>query len=324
MEDAKIVVIGGGTGLSIILRGLKKISSNITAIVTVADDGGGSGVLREDLGMLPPGDIRACLIALSDVEPILEELFNYRFENGNLKGQSFGNLMIAAMVGISKDFNDAVLKVGEIIAINGRVLPVTIENVHLMAKLENGLYVKGESKIPYEVLKNKSRIESIDIIPVRPDPTDGVLEAIEEADLIIVGPGSLYTSIIPNLLVNNMVDTIKKSRGKVAYISNLMTQPGETDNYTLREHLKVIEDHLGENIFDYIFANNENLDKETKDKYKFEKSMQIKIENKDRQFLNKREIELIEGKYFEIVKHYCRHDVETLAANIQKKILQYL
>ncbi|MEA3423237.1 MAG: gluconeogenesis factor YvcK family protein [Bacillota bacterium] len=324
MEDAKIVVIGGGTGLSIILRGLKKISSSITAIVTVADDGGGSGVLREDLGMLPPGDIRACLIALSDVEPILEELFNYRFENGNLKGQSFGNLMIAAMVGISKDFNDAVLKVGEIIAINGRVLPVTIENVHLMAKLENGLYVKGESKIPYEVLKNKSRIESIDIIPGRPDPTVGVLEAIEEADLIIVGPGSLYTSIIPNLLVNNMADTIKRSRGKVAYISNLMTQPGESDNYSLSEHLKVIEEHIGENIFDYVLANNVNLDKETKEKYKFEKSMQVKIESKDRQFLSKREIELIEGKYFEIVKHYCRHDVEILADVIQKNILQYL
>lgn len=324
MEDAKIVVIGGGTGLSIILRGLKKISSSITAIVTVADDGGGSGVLREDLGMLPPGDIRACLIALSDVEPILEELFNYRFENGNLKGQSFGNLMIAAMVGISKDFNDAVLKVGEIIAINGRVLPVTIENVHLMAKLENGLYVKGESKIPYEVLKNKARIESIDIIPGRPDPTVGVLEAIEEADLIIVGPGSLYTSIIPNLLVNNMADTIKRSRGKVAYISNLMTQPGESDNYSLSEHLKVIEEHIGENIFDYVLANNVNLDKETKEKYKFEKSMQVKIESKDRQFLSKREIELIEGKYFEIVKHYCRHDVEILADVIQKNILQYL
>lgn len=322
MKESKIVVIGGGTGLSIILRGLKKISNEITAIVTVADDGGGSGVLREDLGMLPPGDIRSCLIALSDVEPILEELFNYRFQSGNLKGQSFGNLMIAAMLGISKDFKDAVLKVGEIIAINGKVLPVTLENVHLMAKLENGLFVKGESKIPYEVLKNHSRIETLDIIPNRPNPTEGVLEAIEEANVIIVGPGSLYTSIIPNLLVNNVVDGIKKSKAKVIFISNIMTQPGETDGYTLREHLMAIEKHVGINIFDYVLINNQELERDVKVKYQNESSEQIKISTKDRQYLEERNIQIIEDNYLQVVKKYCRHDADGIADAIDKNLLK--
>lgn len=316
MEDKKIVVLGGGTGLSVILKGLKKISTEITAIVSVADDGGGSGVLREDLGMLPPGDIRSCLIALSNVEPVLEELFNYRFDSGNLKGQSFGNLMIAAMQGISKDFKEAVLKVGEIIAINGHVLPVTLENVHLMATLDNGHLVKGESMIPYQVIKENAKIVSVDIIPQRPEPTEGVIESINHADIILIGPGSLYTSVIPNLLVNGVKEAILRSTADVVYIANLMTQPGETDDYSLTDHLKAIEEHLGSNIFNKVLINDESLDNKTRDKYKSEKSKQIKYKYKEKQFFTDRDIEIISGRFIEVVKDYCRHDAIKIADRI--------
>jgi len=321
MENKKIVAIGGGTGLSIILHGLKNITHNITAIVTVADDGGGSGVLREDLGMLPPGDIRSCLLALSNTEPLLEDLFNYRFENGKLSGQSFGNLMIAAMRGISKDFNDAILKVGKIIAINGQVLPVTLEDVHLIAELENGLKIKGESRIPFEAVKNKSPIKYIKLIPEKPKPTDGVLDAIKEADVVVIGPGSLYTSIIPNLLVDGVVKSIKESKCKTVYIANIMTQSGETNWFSLKDHLTAIEEHVGMNIFDAVLVNKESLSKEIKQKYKLEDSFQIKMGYKDKEYLKENNIELILENYLEVVKHYCRHDANKLAEDINKYIL---
>jgi len=320
MAEARIVVIGGGTGLSVILKGLKKITSRITAIVTVADDGGGSGVLREDLGMLPPGDIRACLIALSDVEPILEELFNYRYENGHLKGQSFGNLMIAAMTGISKDFRDAVIKVGEIIAINGRVLPVTTQNIHLEATLMNGKVILGESKIPLSVLKDQTAIDRVVLVPPEPSPTEGVVEAIYEADLVIVGPGSIYTSILPNLLVRGVADALRGTSAKVAYIANLMTQPGETDEEHLKGYLQVMERHVGGGLFDLVFANSEHLDRETREIYKRQNAFPVKTTRGDRQFLEEKGIRLVKNNYIDVVKHYCRHDFDRLVEDLQKEL----
>ena len=192
INKAKVVVIGGGTGQSIFLRGLKKITPNITAIVTVADDGGGSGVLRSDLGMLPPGDIRNCLLALANTEPTMQEVMQYRFEEGGLKGQSFGNLFLAAMNGLYGNFETAVYKLSEIFNITGRVLPVTLESIDLIAKLKNGNIIKGESKIPKEVRKQKSKIEEVYLEPKDAKPLSEGINSIYEADYVIMGPGSIY------------------------------------------------------------------------------------------------------------------------------------
>ena len=235
-----IVAIGGGTGLSVILRGLKEISTNITAVVTVADDGGGSGVLREDLGMLPPGDVRNCILALANKEPILQDLFQYRFEEGRLKGQSFGNLMIAAMVGISDSFESAIRKISDIFAITGEVYPVTEDDIVLYAKLKDGPIVIGESNIPLEVLKRGTEIEKIWIEPSDARTSEIILKRIKDANVIVLGPGSLFTSIIPNMLVTDICDAINESDATVFYISNIMTQPGETDMLTAGEHLELL------------------------------------------------------------------------------------
>ena len=194
VKGPKIVVVGGGTGLSTMLRGLKYYTSNITAIVTVADDGGGSGALREDLGMLPPGDIRNCILALADTEPLMEELLQYRFPDGRLKNQSFGNLFLAAMDGVSDNLEDAVQKMSSVLAVTGKVLPVTLEDMKLIAELENGNKVEGESQIPDEVLNQNSRIKKLMIEPNDAKPLEDAIKAIEEADAIVLGPGSLYTT----------------------------------------------------------------------------------------------------------------------------------
>ena len=248
-NEAKVVVIGGGTGLSTMLRGLKQYTSHITAIVTVGDDGGGSGKLREDLGMLPPGDIRNCILALADTEPLMEDLLQYRFTEGSLKGQCFGNLFLAAMAGISENFEDAVQKMSSVLAVKGKVLPVTLDDMKLIAELENGEIIEGESKIPSEVIFRNTRIKKIAIKPIDAKPLEEAIKAINNADVIIMGPGSLYTSIIPNLLVKGIPEAICKSPAKKVYISNVMTQPGETDGFKVSNHLKVLMDYgVAENI----------------------------------------------------------------------------
>ena len=204
----RIAVIGGGHGLSNMLRGLKRYTENISAIVTVADDGGGSGMLRQDLGMPPPGDIRNCLEALANTEPLMSELMHYRFTEGSLAGQSFGNLFLAALNGISTSFDAAVSRMSQVLAITGRVLPVTTADVQLEAEFENGASVIGESKIFYCKKKEDCRITKVRLIPEHPRALPEAVEAIREADMIVLGPGSLYTSIIPNLLVDGIVEAI--------------------------------------------------------------------------------------------------------------------
>ncbi|MCH5186574.1 MAG: YvcK family protein, partial [Oscillospiraceae bacterium] len=210
-DDIRIAAVGGGTGLSTMLRGIKTYTPNITAIVTVADDGGSSGMLRSDLGMLPPGDIRNCLIALADAEPMLKKLFMYRFTEGSLAGHSFGNLFLAAMTGICSDFDEAVKKTSDVLAVVGRVLPVTCENISLFARIENGSIIRGESNIGMPK-DNDLGIDRVFIEPEKPAASAGVIKAIREADIIVLGPGSLYTSIIPNLLVDGVAEAIKKSK----------------------------------------------------------------------------------------------------------------
>jgi len=315
-SDVKIVVIGGGTGLSILLRGLKKVTNNITAVVTVSDDGGGSGVLREDLGMLPPGDIRSCILALSNKEPILQELFQYRFSEGRLKNQSFGNLMIAAMAGISDNFEEAIKKISDIFAITGKVLPVTIEDVELSATLEDGTRVVGESNIPYSVIKKKSPIKSLSLIPQDSKVLPEVLEEIEEADVVVIGPGSLYTSIVSNLLLEDLRQSLRAAKGRIVYIGNVMTQLGETDGFGLKDHISVIESYLGEGIIDAVYANNGLVDSKTLSKYAVEEAVPVGVTELDERYCLDHGIELIQDYYIETKKGYLRHDAEKIARRI--------
>lgn len=310
---AKIVAIGGGSGLSVILRGLKRISDNITAVVTVADNGGGSGVLRADLGMLPPGDIRNCILALANKEPTLQELFNYRFTEGSLTGQSFGNLMIAAMVGIAGSFELAVKRVSEIFAITGEVVPVTLESPELVAELSDGTIVNGESEIPQASVSKNSPIKRIWQEPQNAPATSKVLERIDQADMIVLGPGSLFTSIIPNLLVKEVVDAVNRSRAKVFYISNLMTQRGETDGFSPADHLEALMDHTGLQHVDYILINDEETDGCSEARYRKMGAILSKMKDGDAVRIQSRGVEILTGEFLEVRRGYIVHDADAIS-----------
>ncbi len=304
----KFVVIGGGTGLSILLMGLKKFTANITAIVTVADDGGGSGILREDLGMLPPGDIRSCILALANTEPTMEKLLKYRFTEGILKGQNFGNLFIAAMNEIYGSFELAVKETCNVLAVTGKVLPMTLEDIKLCAVLENGDILKGESHIPVDAINAGSRIDYIYTEPKISYPLEESVEAINEADVIVLGPGSLYTSVMPNLLVNNIVDTIYNAKAPKVYITNVMTQPGETDNYNVLDHVNAILKHSKMDFLDYVIANTEKIPNDTLEKYILDGSKPVLLGENDEIILESRNIKLIGENLIDIRKDYIRHD----------------
>lgn len=252
-KGAKIVAIGGGTGLSMLLRGIKKYTNNITAVVTVGDDGGSSGRLREDMGILPPGDIRNCIAALADDDDLITELFQYRFKKGEgLEGHSFGNLFLTALCAITGNMVKAVKESSNVLNIRGVVLPATLDDMKLGAEFEDGTLVKGESNIPEE----HKQIKRLFTEPVNCQALPEVIEAILHADLIILGPGSLYTSVIPNLLVNGIVDAIMQSRAKKIYVCNIMTQPGETDGYTVASHVNALLAHAnGNKIIDAVLVN---------------------------------------------------------------------
>lgn len=308
LKGPKVVVIGGGTGVSVLLRGLKEYTSNITAIITVADDGGGSGTLREDLNMLPPGDIRSCILALANTEPNMEKLLQYRFDEGILEGQNFGNLFLAAMNGIYGSFEMAVKETSNVLAVTGKVLPMTLEDVILYAKLENGNTIKGESEISLSNMESFSKIEEIYMEPKISYPLIEAVDAIKEADLIVLGPGSLYTSVIPNLLVNNIVDTIHEAKGSKVYITNVMTQPGETNDYTVLDHVDGILKHSREGFLDYVIANVEEIPVETLEKYIFDGSEPVVLGDNDKEILNSKGIQLIKDNLVDIKKDYIRHD----------------
>lgn len=247
----RIVAIGGGTGLSTLLRGLKEYSANITAIVTVADDGGSSGRLRREIGVLPPGDVRNCLAALADEEKLITELFQYRFRAGDgLSGHSFGNLFLTAMSEITGDLEQAIAASSQVLAIRGQVLPATLSDVRLWAELADGRRIEGESKIT----EAKGKIVQIGCTPNRPPALPRALKAIQEADLIIFGPGSLYTSIIPNLLVPDLVKAIARQQVPRIYVCNVMTQPGETDGYSVADHVRALDRVCGKRIFDAVLV----------------------------------------------------------------------
>lgn len=255
MNQKKIVCIGGGTGLSTMLRGLKKYTDNLTAIVTVSDNGGHSGKLRKDMNILPPGDIRNCLLALAETEPMLEQLFSHRFSEGSLKGYNLGNLFIAGLVDIYGSFGMAVEKAHDVLRVKGKVLPVTIEDVQLKAIYDDFSEIVGECEIVEANKSHRNHIREMRLTPEKPKVYKNVLEKINEADIILLGPGSLYTSIVPNLLVDGMCEAIRQAKGDVIYIGNIMTQPGETEGFTLLEHIEVIEQYLGKGVIDKVIAN---------------------------------------------------------------------
>ncbi len=254
-KGPRVVVIGGGTGIPVLLRGLKKCTGNLTAVVTVADDGGSSGRLRGELGILPPGDIRNCLVALAHREPLMEDLLQYRFSSGVLKDHNMGNLLLAALCDISGGFDQAVRGISRVLAVRGQVLPVTLSQVQLCAEMYDGTVVCGESKIP----ASGGQIKRVFLEPENCCPNAEVLQAIREADAIIMGPGSLYTSILPNLLVPEISEAISRSRAAKVYVCNVMTQPGETEGYSASGHLKALTDHAGKNVVDYMIVNTESV-----------------------------------------------------------------
>lgn len=308
-KQPRIVAIGGGTGLSTMLRGLKLFTTNITAVVTVADDGGGSGILREDLGILPPGDIRNCILALANTEPTMEQLLQYRFTKGMLKGQSFGNLFLAAMIGISNSFEEAVKRMSEVLAVSGKVLPVTVEDVRLIAELENSTIIRGESKIPEIQQKENSRIKRIYLEPSPAAPFEEVLVDILNAEAIVLGPGSLYTSVIPNLLVDGICDAIETSKAIKIYVCNIMTQPGETLGYTATDHIKALFDH-GLKSLDYVIVNKGEIPEEYRQRYIRDLSEPVKY---DKEEIEKMGIKVVEEDLVTIKQEYIRHDEQKLA-----------
>ena len=311
----KVVTIGGGTGLSVLLRGLKKYPLEITAVVTVADDGGSSGKIRSDMNIPSPGDIRNVIAALSDVEPYLEKMFQYRFDSGEVKGHPVGNLMIAAMTDIHGDFSTAVKVMSRILNVRGTVLPTTNDIATLNAVLSDGEIIRGESSIT----KAGGVIDHVYITPSRVKPNEDVLRAIEEADYIIMGPGILYTSIIPNLVISKVSEKIRESNAKKIYVCNVMTQHGETDNYTVSDHIVAINKHVEENIFDLVIANSREFDDSILSKYHKEKQEPVKI---DQEKIEELGIKLIKNNDVGIVdNNTIRHNADKVSELIYDYII---
>jgi uncharacterized cofD-like protein len=258
----KIVAIGGGHGLSSLLRGLKEYTTNLTAIVTVADDGGSSGVLRRELGILPPGDVRNCIAALADAEPLVTKLFQYRFEEGDgLAGHSFGNLFIVAMSGVTGNMEDAIRQTSRVLAVRGQILPSTMEDVTLCARTNDARTIQGESRIGPAISNGASaRIREVYLVPANPPAHPEAVRAILEADLIILGPGSLYTSVLPNLLVQGVKRSLIAAPAPKIYVCNVATQHGETDGFSVADHVAAIEDHVGKGVINYVLANDNIVD----------------------------------------------------------------
>lgn len=311
----RVVAVGGGHGLSTMLRGLKNLTSNLTAIVTVADDGGGSGMLRQDLGMPPPGDIRNCMQALANVEPVMEQLLGYRFTEGSLSGQAFGNLLLAALNGISDSFDQAVTRMSEVLAITGRILPVTNADVQLEAIFENGSRVLGESKIFRFKKEQDCRIRNVRLLPENSPALPQAIRALEEADLILLGPGSLYTSVIPNLLVDGIVEAICRSSALKIYVCNIMTQDGETEGMTASDHVKALLAHGAPGLIDLCLANSAAVRPGLLERYKEEDAAPIVV---DREIIEGMGIEVIDRPLASETSDYARHSSSRLAQAVME------
>lgn len=316
-ELPRIVVMGGGTGLSVMLRGLKEKPLDITAIVTVADDGGSSGILRQELQMPPPGDIRNVLTALADVEPSLSEMLKYRFPNGTgLAGHSLGNLILAAMTDITGDFVAGIRELSRVLAVRGRVLPAANQAIVLNAEMTDGTIVEGESAIP----QAGQRIKRVFFEPAQVEALPEAVQALQEADAILVGPGSLYTSIIPTLLVPKLAQAVKESDAVKIFVCNVMTQPGETDNYKVSDHLEAIQQHVGEHLFDYIIVNDGEIPPQVQDRYAEQGARAVHL---DLDEVTKRGYKVIADSLV-LFRTYLRHDAEKLSHHIYQLVENWM
>lgn len=313
----KIVVIGGGTGLSTLLLGLKEYTHNITAVVTVTDDGGSSGMLRQEFGILPPGDIRNCIHALARTGGLLTPLLNHRFHSGSLKNQNFGNLLLLALNEICGNFTEAVENMSKILAITGRVLPVTEESLALRATFEDGSMVMGETKITAAKKENQLNIQKMELVPNDPVPLDAVISAIEEAEVIIMGPGSLYTSILPNLLVPGVCQAIRRSEALKLYILNLMTQDGETEHCTALDHLQILQRYGGKDLVDFCIYNTQPINHRLMLRYAQEGCEQLMPREED---FAEAGVRGFGGSLLAYDGKYVRHDPLRLAYFIMKTL----
>lgn len=327
-EGLRVVALGGGTGLSALLRGLKehvvrrsdlhptpkRPITDLVAIVTVTDDGGSSGRLRRENRILPPGDIRNCMVALSKDETLLSRLFQYRFHAGRgLRGHNFGNLFLAALTHVTGDFAEAVRVSSKVLAVRGRIFPSTLSNVHLVATLADGKRVQGETRIS----RSDVPIRKIELNPRRVRPLPGAIEAIDEADLIFMGPGSLYTSVIPNLLIPEISRAVARSKAPRVYIANLMTQPGETTKYALSDHLQAIRQHVRGRVIDAVVANRQSISAEVARRYRAEGAAQVIV---DRENVLKMKVQLVTGNLVE--EHgVLRHNSQRLAGLLIEEFL---
>ena len=303
----RIVAVGGGTGLSVLLSGLKSYSSNISAIVTVADDGGSSGRLRQQFDVLPPGDIRNCLVALADAPALMRDLFQFRFDNNSeFSGHSFGNLFLTVMTRLTGDFEKAIKETSKVLALRGQVIPSTLGDVTLVAHYKDGSVVSGEGQIP----KARKKINTVSLTPEQPLATPDAIKAIKEAQIIVLGPGSLYTSIIPNLLIKEISREIAASEAIKVYVCNVMTQPGETDGYSVSEHIKALVGHSSLRILDYCVVNNGEVPGEVLKRYSGENSLLVVNDRKNIENLGYR---VVEEDFIMIQDGVIRHDAEKLA-----------
>lgn len=311
MENKKIVVIGGGTGVFTVLSGLKKYPVDLSAIVTMADNGGSTRILREEFGILPPGDIRRALVALAQSEKLLASLFNYRFKEGGLAGHTFGNILIIALERIKGDFEKAIDEAGKILNIKGEVIPVTLQNTDLYALLEDGQIIEGEANIDVPEHNPHLRIKKVYLKPYV-TANKRAQSAILKADLIVIGPGDLYTSIIPNLLVQKIPQAIRKSKAKKVYVCNLMTKLGETNNFTHSDFIKEIERYLGKNALDYVILNNKRPLLSRIAKYEKEGATFVKYNQED---FSQNKFQIIEGNFLR-QKGFIRHDPQKLTKTL--------
>ena len=316
MRARKVVVIGGGTGVSNMLRGIKLFNQDITAIVTMADDGGGSGFLRREMGILPPGDLRNCLVALANSSGAMENLLQFRFQNGVLTGQNFGNLLIAALTEIYQDFETAIEETAKVLNISGKVYPVTLDNVHLEGEFENGDKCIGESNIPLIAKRENLRIKKLRTFPNKAVIFPKAKAAIEQADIVILGPGSLYTSLISNLVVEGVAEALLKTKAEKYYVSNIMTEPGETTGYSIRDHVKAIIDHGGD-IVDKVLVNVNNPKAEVLERYESKDYGYIEYTEEDRKYLEDLGINVICGNFINDENNQIRHS----AIRVFEKIL---
>ena len=303
----KIVTVGGGTGLSVLLTGLKEYTSNISAIVTVADEGGSSGRLRHEFDILPPGDIRNCLVALADAPSLMRNLFQFRFDtNSELSGHSFGNLFITVMTRLTGDFEKAIKETSKVLALRGQVIPSSLDNVTLVAQHKDGSTTEGEDKIP----KVHRPISKVSLNPAQAQATPDAIKVIEEAQTIVLGPGSLYTSIIPNLLIKDITDAIISSGAIKVYVCNVMTQPGETEGYSASDHIKALISHSNPRIFDYCIVNTGEIPQEILKRYAQDNSY---IVVNDRKKIENMGYRVIEDDFSIVENDVVRHDPVKLA-----------